>query len=405
VAAFIALGMMVGGTAGAQSPAPAPPNLGAAALKAPALGKKIVLVGGKKSHGPGEHDFPNGIPLIAAWLRAAPAFADVDVLAYTGGWPADLATLEGASTILCYFDGVQEDPAPFADPRRIDALRTLMDRGTGLICLHQASTVPRDDASIPLVGWLGARRNGMVDRTLETVTLEPATRDHPISSGVAAFTIRDEFYPTLDFGDHRRSITPILRAVVGRDGKTDATGRADHILAWAHERPDGGRAFGFTGGHFVAALEEPQLRRLLVNAIAWTARIDVPRQGIAIPDPIVGKAVVVREGDTKVVPMPWGELRWLTSAEMGSSRTMTTGVAILKQGRSNPRHFHPNCDEILHVISGKIRYTMNEVTVEMNAGDTVSIPRGALHNAANIGDGDAVLVISFDTAYREAVGY
>ena len=60
---------------------PAAPNLGASAQKSPSLEKKVVLIGGKKSHGPGEHDFPNGIPLIAAWLKASPAFASTDVLA------------------------------------------------------------------------------------------------------------------------------------------------------------------------------------------------------------------------------------------------------------------------------------------------------------------------------------
>ena len=67
---------------------------------------------------------------------------------------------------------------------------------------------------------------------------------------------------------------------------------------------------------------------------------------------------------------------------------------------------HPRpTDEILHVVSGTISHTMNEVTVEMNAGDTVSIPQGVLHNAKNIGTTDAVLAISFSSAYREAVGY
>jgi quercetin dioxygenase-like cupin family protein len=48
---------------------------------------------------------------------------------------------------------------------------------------------------------------------------------------------------------------------------------------------------------------------------------------------------------------------------------------------------------------------MNEVSVEMNTGDTVSIPQGVLHNATNIGSDNAVLTISFSSAYREAVGY
>jgi quercetin dioxygenase-like cupin family protein len=48
---------------------------------------------------------------------------------------------------------------------------------------------------------------------------------------------------------------------------------------------------------------------------------------------------------------------------------------------------------------------MNEVSVEMSAGDTVSIPQGVLHNATNTGDEDAILAISFNTAFRGAVGY
>jgi len=37
--------------------------------------------------------------------------------------------------------------------------------------------------------------------------------------------------------------------------------------------------------------------------------------------------------------------------------------------------------------------------------DTVSIPQGVLQSATTIGSEDAVLGISFSSAYREAVGY
>ena len=131
----------------------------------------------------------------------------------------------------------------------------------------------------------------------------------------------------------------------------------------------------------------------------------MPKDGVATPVPVVSISTVNKMADNTVTEMPWGQLRWFTSAELKNSRTMTTGVAIISPGKSNPRHLHPNCDEVLHVISGKISHTMNEVTVEMNAGDTVSIPQGVLHNATNIGTVDAVLGISFSSAYREAVGY
>lgn len=404
----VAVAVFTAALSASAQPAPAP-NLGAASLKSPPLAKKIVLVGGTKSHGPGEHDFPNGIPLIAAWLRASPAFADVDILSYTGGWPADLGVLDGASSIVCYFDGAQEKPEPFNQPERIASIQKLLDAGTGLVCLHQASTLPAGNTTIPLGRWLGAYRNGMYDRATEPVTLKPVTPSHPVCSGVGAFTTTDEFYPSLVVSDPK-NLTPILRATVtpvyGDAKKQAATPakKAGHLLAWAYDRGNG-RSFGYTGGHYLAALQEPQLQKLLVNAIAWTAKIAVPKDGIATPEPIVGRSMVSRKDDNKVITMPWGELRWFTSAELKNSRTMTTGMAIIKPGQTNPRHFHPNCEEILHVVSGKIRHTMNEVSVEMTAGDTVAIPQGVLHNAANIGPDRAVLTISFSSAYREAVGY
>jgi quercetin dioxygenase-like cupin family protein len=305
---------------------------------------------------------------------------------------------------------VLETPPPLLDPARVAKLQQLMNGGTGLIALHQASTLPVDDTSVPLADWLGAKRNGMLDRTTEKATLKLVAPGHPIAAGVGEITCTDEFYPTLEFNSHPKA-TPILRAEITPtwgDAKKQAANppaRGEYTVGWAFERPNGGRSFGFTGGHYLKNLSEPHLRQLLVNAIAWTAKIDVPSTGISIPGPIVGAAVVNRAAENRVLEMPYGSLRWYTSAEMGNSRTMTTGVAILKPGQSNPRHFHPNCDEILHIISGKIKHTMNEVTVEMNAGDTVSIPQGVLHNAANIGTEDAVLAISFNTAFREAVGY
>jgi len=40
----------------------------------------------------------------------------------------------------------------------------------------------------------------------------------------------------------------------------------------------------------------------------------------------------------------------------------------------------------------------------MGPGDTVSIPTGAVHNARNVGDGEAVFVIAFSSPDRQTVG-
>src|SRR5207249_10508493 len=54
----------------------------------------------------------------------------------------------------------------------------------------------------------------------------------------------------------------------------------DFAVGWAVERADGGRGFGFTGGHFYANWWNPDFRRLILNAIVWTAKLDVPEEGV-----------------------------------------------------------------------------------------------------------------------------
>lgn len=244
------------------------------AQKSSSRSGKIILIGGKKSHGLGEHDFPNGIPLIESFLQGARPFQGAEILAFPNGWPADLAEMDSASALVLYFDGVQQVPPPLLNPQRIAAVQKLMDAGAGLICLHQASTVPRGDTTIPLVEWLGAKRNGMFDRTTESVSLKPETPSHPVCRGMTDFTYEDEFYPTLIFNRDTKRNVPILRANLPKEAP------ADHILAWAFERPNGGRSFGFTGGHYLASWHQPQIKKMLLNAICWASGRTVPPEGV-----------------------------------------------------------------------------------------------------------------------------
>ncbi len=55
----------------------------------------------------------------------------------------------------------------------------------------------------------------------------------------------------------------------------------DEIVAWAVERPDGGRGFGFTGGHVHTNWGNDNFRKLVLNALLWTAKADVPADGIS----------------------------------------------------------------------------------------------------------------------------
>src|SRR3954470_22094307 len=64
--------------------------------------KKIVLVAGTPSHGPGQHEHNAGVLLLKKCLDK---IEGVEAVAYTNGWPKDANAFDGAATILLYMDG------------------------------------------------------------------------------------------------------------------------------------------------------------------------------------------------------------------------------------------------------------------------------------------------------------
>ena len=63
---------------------------------------------------------------------------------------------------------------------------------------------------------------------------------------------------------------------------------------------DGGRSFGFTGGHFHHNWANENFRRLVTNGILWTAKIEVPTGGAKVE-----WTRDVRSNCTKSVPWKW----------------------------------------------------------------------------------------------------
>jgi len=236
---------------------------------------RIVLIGGAKSEGPARHDYPDGIRLLKAFLESSPEVQAMGKLfriyAYPEGWPKDPAAVLGASTIVWYFDGLEKHP--LRDALRRDRFESAMRYGAGLVALHQSSTVMADDKTLDLSRWLGAARFGMQDRITDAVALEPVAPAHPVSRGLAATRYHDEFFPTFRFDDGGRGTTPILAS-------------KQFPAAWAFERDGGGRSFAFSGAHYLLALDEPVVRKMVLNAILWTSGIEVPKDGVrsALPD-------------------------------------------------------------------------------------------------------------------------
>ena len=95
----------------------------------------------------------------------------------------------------------------------------------------------------------------------------------------------------------------------------------------------------------------------------------------------------------------WGSLTWLASRELTGS-DITFGRVVIKKGQSNPRHSHDNCEEVLYLLQGRLRHTMGLETVDMEVGDTLVVPAEVMHNAVNIGDTDADMIVAYSSGVR-----
>lgn len=113
--------------------------------------------------------------------------------------------------------------------------------------------------------------------------------------------------------------------------------------------------------------------------------------------------IVLPASEATVQEFDFGELVWYANGAMGNSATMTFGRAILRAGQANFRHYHPNCEEILHVLSGQIVHSLEDELYPMGPGDTIVVPPNVVHNASNEGDGTAVMSILFSAPDRQTV--
>lgn len=253
--------------------------------RAGAPSKKVVLIAGKKSHGPGEHEYERGLKLLKTCLETATNVKGMSAEVYLDGWPADPHVLDDADTIVLFSDGSDRDEQahPILRGDRLATLDRLMKRGVGLVAIHYTVFVPSQKAGDRFLDWIGgyfdyetgAAANHWFSK-IQTVSarVEPGMKDHPICRGLSPFNLREEYYYNIRFRPNDPRLAPILRAAIPGEPE-------QQVVAWAVERADGGRGFGYTGGHFHSNWGVEPVRKMILNAILWTAKADVPEGGVA----------------------------------------------------------------------------------------------------------------------------
>jgi hypothetical protein len=262
--------------------------------------QRLLIVAGKPSHPQRQHEFNAGALLLARCLQDVPGVA---VQVSLNGWPQDEKALGEADAVVFYMDGGVRHEVVQENGRRLALVDGLAQKGVGIGCMHYGVEVLADQAGGQFKRWIGGHYETMFSCN---PAWEPAFArfpDHPITRGVQPFQIKDEWYFNMRFigdidGGSAQAVSgttfvPILTASPAdevRDGPyvypkgpyphiQAAKGRAETML-WAVERPDGGRGFGFTGGHFHDNWGNDQFRKVVLNALVWLAKAEVPEAGV-----------------------------------------------------------------------------------------------------------------------------
>jgi len=283
------------------------PPLSASAADSSSNRKRIVFLPGRQSHGWSGHAYNADCKLLAGILNQNVPVVEAVVI--EGGWPRDIGVFENAAAIVIACDG----NSLIGSESNWNALGDLPGKGVGIAFLHY-SLDPGKQYGKYLLDWIGGYYE-------QHWSVNPSWRaefkslpKHAITRGVRPFAVHDEWYYHMRFREKMQGVTPILTAVPPDstrrrpDGphSNNPTVRArlgmpEHV-AWAYERPDGGRGFGCTGGHTHWVYAQNDFRKLMLNAICWIARVEVPAAGVPTVTPTVEEMEANLQGDR---PRDW----------------------------------------------------------------------------------------------------
>lgn len=276
----------------------------------PALARdtaKIIFLSGKPSHGLMKHEHRAGNMILADALVRSGLNVEPIVAPYVG-YPEDPAILEDAATIVIFCTGHK---GHILNPH-LDEFDRYMKAGTGVVMIHWATEAEKGQPGEKFLEWMG----GFCDLNWSVNPhWTPHFKDfpdHPITRGIEPFRVDDEWYYHMRFVKDMQGVTSILAdlppASTLRRPDGDRSGNPtvrravaageQQTVAWAYERPTGGRGFGFTGAHNHVSWQNKNFRTVVLNAILWTANVDVPKDGC--PSPTVSDSQIKENlDDTK----------------------------------------------------------------------------------------------------------
>jgi type 1 glutamine amidotransferase len=231
---------------------------------------RVYLRVGLKTHGPGQHDYPQFLADWSKVLTERGAIVDGSLHFPTA------AELENVDVMVTYKgDAGGTTQSPSEQERAV--LEAFLKRGGGLVALHD-SICAADPAWFCTI-YGGAKKHGETNFTLEApVAYQIADPDHPITKGMTNFTITDESFFLMTWA--KNPAIHVL-ATAAQAATRSAGTHAGEVVPqmWTYERAIPGgqpfRAFVWMQGHNYANITHEQVQPMLLRAIAWAAHAPV----------------------------------------------------------------------------------------------------------------------------------
>jgi type 1 glutamine amidotransferase len=225
-------------------------------------GMHIYIQAGLKSHGVGQHDYPQ---FLADWSKILTQHgAVVDGSLH----PPTATDLEHTDVLVIY-----KGDAGFMSDTEKAVLTAFVKRGGGLVSLHDSLCGPDPAYFATLVG--GAKKHGEVNYTLDAdIPYTVVDKSNPIMQGMTDITIFDEAFFTMTWSQNPPIHVLATAVIPGTPSAGTHKGEvAPQIWTYEHTLPGGqpARAFVWMQGHNYANYANPQIQAMLLRGIAWAA--------------------------------------------------------------------------------------------------------------------------------------
>jgi type 1 glutamine amidotransferase len=226
-------------------------------------GMHIYLWAGLKSHGVGQHDYPQ---FLADWSKILTEHGAVVEGALHGPSPADL---EHTDVVVVY----KGDAAYLSDAQKT-MLEAYVKRGGGLVSFHDSLCGPDPAWFANLLG--GAKKHGETNFTLDApIPYTVVDKTNPITKDMTDMTLWDEAFFLMTWAKDP-PVHVLVNAVVAptRSAGEHKGEIAPQMWTYEHTLPGGqpARAFVWMQGHTYANFANYQIQRTLLRGISWAAK-------------------------------------------------------------------------------------------------------------------------------------